>query len=47
MIQQQVQIIEAGFNIAKRLAEVVDQDREGLFVECGGVHANLPGQASV
>jgi hypothetical protein len=47
MIQHQVQIKQAGFHIAERLAEIVDQSGEVLFVECRGAHVYLPGQGSV
>jgi len=47
MIQYQVQEENAGFDVAERLAEVVNQTVENLFVEGCGAHVECRGHASV
>jgi hypothetical protein len=44
IMQHHVQIEEAGFHIAERLAEIVNQTGEDLFVSCGAVHVKLRGR---
>ena len=42
MIQQEIQVEDAGFDIAERLAKIVNQTVENLFGGCGGSHG-VPG----
>jgi hypothetical protein len=47
MVEHQVQIKKAGFQIAKRLPQIVNQAVEELFGIGNGQHIELEGQGSV
>jgi hypothetical protein len=47
MTQYQIQIEDAGFDIAQRLAQVVYQAADDLFGSCGCAHCRMLGARSV
>jgi hypothetical protein len=47
MVEHQIQIKEAGFQIAERLPQIVNQALEEIFGIGRGAHIELEGQGSV